>query len=80
MVEMTRSLFEKYLALTQLYIVRRCDVCPIEGGAVKRIMGEFAKQSTTATKLETIAIERGKRGDYTDDYRTLTKDFYLKFW
>ena len=71
--------FEKYLILTQLYLVRRCDVCPVEGGAVKRIMGEFAKQKPTTIKLETIAIERGKRGDYTDDYRALTKDFYLKF-
>ena len=71
--------FEKYLAITQLHIVRRCDVCPVEGGAVRRIMGEFAKQPTIETKLETIAIERGKRGDYTDDYQALTKDFYLKF-
>ena len=71
--------FEKYLALTQLHLVRRCDVCPIEGGAVKRIMGEFAKQPTAETKHETIAIERGQRGDYTEAYRTLTKDFYLKF-
>ena len=71
--------FEKYLAITQLHLVRRCDVCPVEGGAVKRIMGEFAKQKSTAIKHETIAIERGKRGDYTDDYRALTKDFYLKF-
>ena len=71
--------FEKYLALTQLHLVRRCDVCPVEGGAVKRIMGEFAKQPTAETKHETIAIERGKRGDYTEAYRTLTKDFYLKF-
>ena len=71
--------FEKYLTLTQLYLVRRCDVYPIEGGAVKRVMGEFAKQPTAETALEKIAIERGKRGDYTDEYRTLTKDFYLKF-
>ena len=71
--------FEKYLAITQLHLVRRCDVCPVEGGEVKRIMGEFAKQKPTAIKCETIAIERGRRGDYTDDYRTLTKDFYLKF-
>ena len=71
--------FEKYLTLTQLYLVRRCDVCPIEGGAIKRIMAEFAKQLTTELKHENIAIERGRRGDYTDDYRTLTKDFYLKF-
>jgi hypothetical protein len=42
-------------------------------------MGEFAKQKPTTTKRETIAIERGRRGDYTDDYRALTKEFYLKF-
>ena len=71
--------FEKYLTLTQLHLVRRCDVHPVEGGAIKRIMAEFAKQLTTELKHENIAIERGKRGDYTDDYRTLTKDFYLKF-
>lgn len=71
--------FEKYLTLTQLHLVRRCDVCPVEGGAVKRIMGEFAKRKSTAIKHETVAIERGRRGDYTDDYRALTKDFYLKF-
>ena len=71
--------FEKYLALTQLHLVRRCDVCPVEGGAIKRIMGEFAKQPTTEIEIENIAIERGRRGDYTDDYRALTKDFYLKF-
>ena len=71
--------FEKYLALTQLHLVRRCDVCPVEGGAIKRIMGEFAKHPTTEIEIETIAIERGRRGDYTDDYRALTKDFYLKF-
>ena len=71
--------FEKYLALTQLHLVRRCDVCPVEGGAIKRIMGEFAKQPTAEIEIETIAIERGRRGDYTDDYRALTKDFYLKF-
>ena len=71
--------FEKYLALTQLHLVRRCDICPVEGGAVKRIMGEFAKQKTASIVHENIAIERGKRGDYTDDYRALTKEFYLKF-
>jgi hypothetical protein len=42
-------------------------------------MAEFAKQKTTTIALESIAIEKGRRGDYTDDYRALTKDFYLKF-
>lgn len=71
--------FEKYLKLTRLYLARRCDVCPVEGGAVKRVMAEFAKQQSTTIAHQTIAIEKGRRGDYTDDYRALTKDFYLKF-
>ena len=71
--------FENYLTLTQLHLVRRCDVHPVEGGVVKRVMAEFAKQSTAEIEQENIAIERGKRGDYTDEYRTLTKEFYLKF-
>ena len=71
--------FEKYLSLTLLHLIRRCDICPIEGGATKRVMGEFAKQKPTEMAYENIAIERGQRGDYTDEYRALTKDFYLKF-
>ena len=71
--------FEKYLSITQLNIVRRCDVHPTNGSAVKRVMAEFAKQSTPEIELENITIELEKRGDYTAEYRTLTKDFYLKF-
>ena len=73
------SEFEKYLALTHLCLIRRCDIHPVDGGAVKRVMAEFAKRKPTEIKLENITIEKGKRGDYTDDYRALTKDFYLKF-
>ena len=71
--------FEKYLTFTQLHLAHRCDVHPIEGGAVKRVMAEFVKHPTSEIAHENIAIERGKRGDYTDEYRALTKEFYLKF-
>ena len=71
--------FEKYLTFTQLHLAHRCDVHPIEGGAVKRVMAEFVKHPTSEIVHENIAIERGKRGDYTDEYRALTKEFYLKF-
>ena len=71
--------FEKYLAITQLYLARRCDVYPKIGADIKRVMAEFTKHETVATKHETITIEVDKRGDYTDEYRALTKDFYLKF-
>ncbi len=71
--------FEKYLTFTQLHLAHRCDVHPIKGGAVKRVMAEFVKHPTSEIVHENIAIERGKRGDYTDEYRALTKEFYLKF-
>ena len=71
--------FEKYLAITRLHLVRRCDMHPTTGAAVKRIMAEFAKLETAEIAHENITIEKEKRGDYTDEYRALTKDFYLKF-
>jgi hypothetical protein len=42
-------------------------------------MAEFAKHGAAMTKRETITIEVERRGDYTDEYRAMTKDFYLKF-
>ena len=71
--------FEKYLTITQLCLVRRCDVHSVRGGAIKRIMGEFAKQNVADAMHEQIAIEVEKRGEFSEEYRTLTKDFYLKF-
>ena len=71
--------FDKYLTITQLYLVRRCDVYPKTDADIKRVMAEFAKHEILDAKHETITIEQDKRGDYTDEYRTLTKDFYLKF-
>ena len=71
--------FEKYLSITQLQLVRRCDVYPKIGAEIKRVMAEFAKSETADVTHEKITIEQECRGDYTDEYRTLTKDFYLKF-
>lgn len=71
--------FEKYLSQSHLSLLRRCDVCPNEGGAVKRVMGEFAKRNEGDILRENISIELGRRGEYSEAYRALTKDFYLKF-
>ena len=71
--------FEKYLATTHLHLVRRCDMHPTTGAAVKRVMAEFSKHAQAEILHENITIEKEKRGDYTEEYRTLTKDFYLKF-
>ncbi|MBR4969588.1 MAG: methyltransferase [Alistipes sp.] len=71
--------FDRYLAITQLHLIRRCDMHPTTGAATKRVMAEFAKCEAADAKHETITIEQDKRGDYTAEYRALTKDFYLKF-
>ena len=71
--------FDRYLSVTQLYLVRQCDVYPKIGAAVKRVMAEFAMSENADIQRENITIEQGARGEYTDEYRALTKDFYLKF-
>ena len=67
------------MVITQLRLVRRCDVYPKIGAEIKRVMAEFAKNETAGVTHEKITIEQECRGDYTAEYRTLTKDFYLKF-
>lgn len=71
--------FERYIALTHLHLVRRCDVQSVVGGTVKRVMGEFSKHKPVEVERETLAIEVEQRGEFSEEYRTLTKDFYLKF-
>ena len=71
--------FDKYLAITRLHLVRRCDMHPTTGAAVKRVMAELSKHASAEITRESITIEKEQRGDYTDEYRALTKDFYLKF-
>ena len=71
--------FDKYLAITRLHLVRRCDMHPTTGAAVKRVMAELSKHASAEITRENITIEKEQRGDYTDEYRALTKDFYLKF-
>lgn len=44
----------------------------------KRVLLEFSKKSAETVE-ERIVIERSERHDYTDQYKALTKDFYLKF-
>ena len=70
---------ERYLSVTKLHLVRRCDVITLLGGAVKRVMAELSTVSVVDVVQESIVIENGARGDYNSQYRELTKDFYLKF-
>lgn len=77
---------------TTLRMVRMCMVETVRGGKVKRVMMEFEKREAAKgaaeaappaasgnIPAETIAIQECAGGSYTNEYRRLTGDLYLKF-
>lgn len=61
-----------------LNLNRKCIVKPNPNKNPKRILMEFSFVPSE-TKEEEITIETENRHEYTKEYITLTKDFYLKF-
>lgn len=62
----------------RLSLIRRCEVYGREGLVAKRYISEYALGSSPLVE-ERLVIEGDKRGDYTSEYRELTREFYLKF-
>ncbi|MBO5044323.1 MAG: methyltransferase [Alistipes sp.] len=63
-----------------MFVVRECHVWSTPTSGVRRIMAEFhAEPPTELTVVEKIIIEEKGRHEYSKEYRTLTRDFYLKF-
>lgn len=61
-----------------LFLTRKCLVKPNPTKAPKRVLMEFSFTETNILE-ETLTIETENRHEYTKEYITLTKDFYLKF-
>lgn len=61
-----------------LFLSRRCDVFPKPSAAVKRVMMEFSLSPQLPPLSEQLTIESDTHHDYTEEYRALTQDFYLK--
>lgn len=70
---------ERFAALARLKMVRRCDVRSVPNGEVKRVMAEFAHSAVGKCDCQSLTIETVRRGEFSEEYRRLTKDFYLKF-
>ena len=64
-------------SLHKLYPRRICKVISVEGKAPKRIMWEFTRHDGDIIH-EQLTI-RDQSNQFTDQYRNLTKDFYLEF-
>ena len=63
-----------------MFVVRECHVWSTPTSGVRRIMAEFqAEPPAELTVVEKIVIEEKGRHEYSEEYRTLTRDFYLKF-
>ncbi len=67
------------IALQQkLFLQRECFVYPKQESELpKRVLQVFGFDKITTT-IERLYVEK-ERHEYTDDYRELTKEFYLKF-
>ena len=62
----------------KLFLNKRCEVKPNPNKSAKRILMEFSFHQKTI-KEEELIIETETRHQYTKEYISLTKDFYLKF-
>ncbi|MDR1197647.1 MAG: methyltransferase [Prevotellaceae bacterium] len=72
------NIFIAKAAVQNLFCNKKTNIKPNPDKPVKRIMLEFSRTKQNLAE-NTVCIETGKRHDYTDEYKTLTKDFYLKF-
>lgn len=65
----------------KLLLTRRCEVFGRDGLPSKRLLSEYmlCGQPIQLLESESLVIEGDKRGDYTAEYRELTREFYLKF-
>lgn len=64
-------------SINHLYIHRQTDVIPTPGASPKRLLIELSVTEENTKKRDTLIIEEA-RHQYTPEYITLTKEFYLK--
>ena len=58
---------------------RTAEIYDRQGRNQIRIMAEFRKCATAEPVIEKIYIRDVESNDYTEQYKSLTRDFYLKF-
>jgi tRNA1Val (adenine37-N6)-methyltransferase len=65
-------------AVEGFFLNRACTVFPIPGKDAIRIMLEFGREKCT-TQYSELVLEVGGRHQYSNEYKALTRDFYLAF-
>lgn len=72
------NIFIVEAAKYSLYCIKRVDIKGTATRATKRVMLQFARSRKEIINDELI-IEDGARHHYTQKYKELTKEFYMKF-
>ncbi len=62
-----------------LYLWRRCFVSSRVSTDTKRVMSEYRLTPTHSIECNSLAIREDVGNEYTQDYKNLTTNFYLKF-
>ncbi len=70
--------FSQKVTLKGLFLNKIFKIKPNEDKGIKRVICEFGRIKKPFTET-LLAIEKGERHIYTNEYISLTKDFYLKF-
>lgn len=61
-----------------LYCNNILKIKPLATSEIRRLILTFSRKRLKATE-RFLVIEKGERHDFTEDYKNLTKDFYLNF-
>lgn len=61
-----------------LYCNKVLKIRPLPTAEIKRLILTFGRQRIKPSE-KFLTIEHGPRHDFTEDYKNLTKDYYLKF-
>jgi len=69
-------LFITHAAQKGLFCVRQTNVIPKPKAPVKRLLLEFKRQKQAFVDLD-LVIELENRHEYSENYKNLTRDFYL---
>ena len=71
--------FALQAAARNLQLCRRCEIATKHRSAPKRIMSEWSLSGNTAPVENSQLVITGENGQYSREYRELTRDFYLNF-
>lgn len=72
------DVFESLAAKYGIYCFRKLNVFPKPDVPIKRVAMEFGRHKKNLM-IENLVIETTGRHQYSDEYKKLTADFYLKF-